>query len=168
MKASEFIGMKVLDKEANEVGKIADLVIQLKKCMVEKIIIATGGTLSKKYFAVVEGDLAEIGDYVQLKMDKESIDQIAKTDKLDDLMPIGTQYKDVVGKIVLSSDAMDIGKIEDLEIDPKGCLIHNVMVYTGGTFSKKHLMIADEDINNLGDYVILKLKNDEVKERIVD
>jgi sporulation protein YlmC with PRC-barrel domain len=168
MKASEFIGMKVLDKEANEVGKIADLVILLKKCMVDKIIIVTGGTLSKKYFAVVEGDLAEIGDFVQLKMDKESINQTAKTDKLDDLMPMGTQFKDVVGKIVLSSDAMEIGKIEDLEIDPKGCLIHNVMVYTGGTFSKKHLLIADEDISNLGDYVILKLKDDEIEERIVD
>jgi sporulation protein YlmC with PRC-barrel domain len=168
MKASEFIGMKVLDKEANEVGKIADLVIKLKKCMVEKIIIATGGTLSKKFFAVVEGDLAEIGDYVQLKLDNEAINQIAKADKLDDLMPIGTQFKDIVGKTVLSMDAMEIGKIEDLEIDPKGCLIHNVMVATGGTFSKKHLLISDEDIQNLGDYIILKLKNDEVEEKIVD
>ncbi|MGZ7109394.1 MAG: PRC-barrel domain-containing protein, partial [Methanobacterium sp.] len=67
MKASEFIGMKVLNKEANEVGKIADLAMNLKKCLVDKIIIVEGGTLSKKYFAVTQDDLAEIGDYVQLK-----------------------------------------------------------------------------------------------------
>jgi sporulation protein YlmC with PRC-barrel domain len=168
MNASEFIGMKVLDKEANDVGKIADLVIQLKKCMVDKIIIVTGGTLSKKYFAVVDEDLAEIGDYVQLKLDKESINQIAKADKLEDLMPLGTQFKDAVGKIVLSIDAMEVGKIQDLAIEPKGCLIHNVLIATGGTFTKKHLTISDEDISNLGDYMILKLKNDEIEERIVD
>jgi sporulation protein YlmC with PRC-barrel domain len=92
MKSSEFIGMKVLDKEANEVGNIA----------------------------------------------------------------------------VIGQKGMEIGKIDDMYIDPKGCLIHNVVISTGRTFNKKHLMISDEDIQDIGDYVILDLTKDQVEERIED
>jgi sporulation protein YlmC with PRC-barrel domain len=33
MKASEFIGMKVLDKEANEVGKVAEIAVIFKNVL---------------------------------------------------------------------------------------------------------------------------------------
>jgi sporulation protein YlmC with PRC-barrel domain len=168
MKASEFIGMKVLNKEAVEVGKIADLAMNLKECLVDKIIIVTGGTLNKKYFAVVENDLAEIGDYVQLKLDNKEVDEVTKVDKIDTLMNNEFHYKDLVGKPVISEDAMDVGKIEDMVIDPKKCLIHDIMVSTGGTFSKKHLMISDVDIEHIGDYVKLKLTKDILNQKISD
>ena len=48
-------------------------------------------------------------------------------------------------------------KLQIWQIDPKGCLIHNIVVTSGGTLNKKHLMISDEDINAMGDYLILKL-----------
>ncbi len=38
MKASEFIGLTVLDKEAEEVGKVVEMTIKLKKCLVENIL----------------------------------------------------------------------------------------------------------------------------------
>ncbi len=63
---------------------------------------------------------------------------------------------------------MEVGKITDMVIDPKGCLIHNIIVTTGGTLNKKHLMISDEDINAMGDYLILKLDQEQVKERMMD
>ena len=53
-------------------------------------------------------------------------------------------------------------------IDPKGCLIHNIIVTTGGTLNKKHLMISDDDINALGDYLIIKLDEEQVNERIME
>ena len=68
MKASEFIGTRVLDSEANEVGKVAELSLKLKNCLVENIFISTGGTLNKKYFSIFEEDIAEIGDFVQLNL----------------------------------------------------------------------------------------------------
>lgn len=40
MKASDFIGMRVLDGEAHEIGKVAELSIELKKCLVEYIFIS--------------------------------------------------------------------------------------------------------------------------------
>ncbi len=168
MKASEFIGMKVLNKEANEVGKIADLALDLKECLVDKIIIVEGGTLSKKYFAVTQEDLAEIGDYVQLKFDKEAMSQISKVDKIEDLMENDLHFRDYVGKPVISEDAMDIGKIGDMIIEPKECLINQVVVSTGGTFSKKNLLISDKDIKHIGDYVLLKISKENLEKKITD
>ena len=168
MKASEFIGMKVLNKEANDVGKIADLAINLKECHLDKIIIVEGGTLSKKYFAVTEDDLAEIGDYVQLKLGKDDMEAIEKMDKVEDLMGDESHFKDYVGKIVVSEDALNVGKIEDMVIEPKECLIHQVVVSTGGTFNKKQLIISDADINHIGDYVLLKINKEGLNEKTVD
>jgi sporulation protein YlmC with PRC-barrel domain len=168
MKASEFIGMKVLDKEANEIGKVAELAIVFKKCLVDKIFISIGSTLSKKYLVIVDEDIAEVGDYLQLKLDKTGIEDHVKVDKIDDFIGDGNRFKDFVGKIVLTKGGIEVGKVNDMMIDPKGCLIHNIMVTTGGTLSKKHLMISDEDINAIGDYIILKLEQEQVEERIID
>jgi len=168
MKASEFIGMKVLNQRAVEIGKIADLAMNLKECLVDQIIIVEGGTLNKKYYSITQNDLAEIGDYVQIKLDEEALNNISKTDKIEDLMGNEFHYKDLVGKTVLSEDAMTVGKIDDMIIEPKKCLIHEILVSTGGTFSKKHLKISDADIKHIGDYIVLKISKEELKEKIVD
>jgi len=151
MKASEFIGMKVLDKEANEVGKVAEIAVVFKKCLVDKIFISIGSALNKKYLVIVDEDIAEVGDYLQLKIDKEGIDEKVKVDKIEEFLNKGTRFKDFIGRTVLTINGMEVGKITDMVIDPKGCLIHNIIVTTGGTLNKKHLMISDEDINAMGE-----------------
>ncbi len=168
MKASKFIGMKVLDREAHEVGKVAEIGFELKKCMVDKIFISVGGALNKKYFAVDGDDLYSIGDYVQLKLDKDDIEQKIHLDKLKDFTPRGNHFNDIIGKVVLAQEGLEIGKISDMIIDPKGCLIHNIIISTGNAFSKKHLMISDNDIISIGDYIILKLTKEDVEAKIVD
>jgi sporulation protein YlmC with PRC-barrel domain len=168
MKASEFIGMEVIDKEANEVGKIAELAVTLKKCMVDKIFITTGSALSKRFFAIVEEDIAAVGDYVQLKLDRKALEEKVKVDKLEDLVSEDLRFKNMVGKVVLAQKGMEVGKIEDMVIDPKGCLIHNIIISTGGTFNKKHFMISDTDISEIGDYMILKLDKNQVEEMVMD
>jgi sporulation protein YlmC with PRC-barrel domain len=168
MKASEFIGMKVLDKEANEVGKVAEIAVVFKKCLVDKIFISIGSALNKKYLVIVEEDIAEVGDYLQLKIDKEGINEKVKVDKIEEFLNKGTRFKDFIGRTVLTINGMEVGKITDMVIDPKGCLIHNIIVTTGGTLNKKHLMISDEDINAMGDYMILKLDPEQVEDRVMD
>ena len=168
MKASEFIGMKVLDKEANEVGKVAEIAVVFKKCLVDKIFISIGSALNKKYLVIVEEDIAEVGDYLQLKIDKEGINEKVKVDKIEEFLNKGTRLKDFIGRTVLTINGMEVGKITDMVIDPKGCLIHNIIVTTGGTLNKKHLMISDEDINAMGDYMILKLDPEQVEDRVMD
>lgn len=168
MKASEFIGMKVLDSEANEVGKVAEIAILFKKCLLDKVFISIGSALNKKYLVVVDEDIAEVGDYLQLKLNKKEIDENVKVDKIEDFLGKGTKYKEFLGKTVLTKSGMDVGKISDMMIDPKGCLIHNIVVTTGGTFNKKHLMISDEDIEAMGDYLIIKLDQEQINDRIMD
>jgi sporulation protein YlmC with PRC-barrel domain len=168
MKVSEFIGMKVINIEAKEIGKIEDLAVAMKKCMVEQIFISTGSTLNKKYFAVKEDDIAAIGDYVQLKLDGSALENKIKVDKLDDLASKEVRFKNIAGKVVLAQGGMEVGKIDDMVIDPAGCLIHNVMIVTGGTFTRKHLMISNEDIAEIGDYLILTLSKEQVEQMAVD
>lgn len=166
MKASEFIGMKVLDKDANDIGKVAELSLKLKKCLVENIFISTGGTLNRKYFVIISEDIAKIGDYVQLNFSKTRVEGKDHFDKIEDIESQGSLFKDIVGKVVLAQKGVEVGKISDMYIDPQGCLIHNVIISTGRTFNKKFLLISDEDISAIGDYVILKLEQNEVKERV--
>ena len=113
MKANEFIGMKVLDKEANEVGKVAEIAVVFKKCLVDNIFISIGSALNKKYLVIVEEDIAEVGDYLQLKIDKEGIDEKVKVDKIEEFLNKGTRFKDFIGRTVLTINGMEVGKITD-------------------------------------------------------
>ena len=167
MKASEFVGMKVLDKEANEVGKVDEIAVVFGKCLVNKIFISAGSALNKKYLVIVNDDIAEVGDYLQLKLSKNEIEE-HKVDKIDDNLGNGTRFKDFIGKTVLTINGMEVGKVTDMAIDPKGCLIHNIIVTSGNALSKKNLMISNEDISAIGDYLILTLDHEQVNERMID
>jgi sporulation protein YlmC with PRC-barrel domain len=75
MNASEFVGMKVLDKEANEVGKVDEIAVVFGRCLVNRIFISVGSALNKKYLVIVNDDIAEVGDYLQLKLNKKEIEE---------------------------------------------------------------------------------------------
>jgi len=167
MKASEFIGMKVLDKEANEVGKVEEIAVEFGKCLINKIFISSGFTLNKKYLVIVNDEIAEVGDYLQLKLNKTEIEE-HKVDKIDENLGNGTRFKYFTGKTVLTINGMEVGKVTDMAIDPKGCLIHNIIVTSGNALNKKNLMISNENISAIGDYLILKLDQEQVKERVID
>jgi len=168
MKVSDFIGMKVIDIEAKEVGKVEDLAVTIKECLVEQIFISTGSALSKKFFAVKEDDVAAIGDYVQLKFNGETLENKVKVDKLDDLAPRESRFKNLEGKVVLAKEGMEIGKIQDMVINPSECLINNVIISMGGTFNRKQFLISSDDIAEIGDYMILKLSKEQIEQMAVD
>jgi sporulation protein YlmC with PRC-barrel domain len=54
-----------------------------------------------------------------------------KVDKIDDNLGNGTKFNDFTGKTVLTIKGMEVGKVTDMAIDPKGCLIHNIIVTSG-------------------------------------
>jgi sporulation protein YlmC with PRC-barrel domain len=162
MKASEFIGTMVINKQVKEVGKVAELSITLKKCLVDQVIIRSGSALKKTFFSVSSKEIAEIGDFMQLNLDDEDIKGKESSDKIEKLVKEGSLLKDFLGIKVLSADAMDVGTVADMIIDPKGCLIHNVLISTGSTFQKKELMISDENIEHIGDYVVLNINKDRI------
>lgn len=174
MRASEFIGMKVITKDAKDVGKVAELSIKLKNglvdmiFMVDTIFISIGSTLSKKYIAVAQDDILVVGDYVQLNVDVEDAAKRVKLDKIEDLSPMGSRFKDFVGKVVLTKEGIEVGKISDMILDTNGFLVPNVIVDTGKTFNKKKLVISDDDIDRVGDYILLQLEKEDIDQRILD
>ncbi|KAF5079792.1 PRC-barrel domain-containing protein [Methanobacterium aggregans] len=74
MKVSEFLGKKVLDKNAVELGKVSEMDVEPKKGLMETVIISTGEiAIRKNDLVVTSKDIAEVGDYVILNIDKQTI-----------------------------------------------------------------------------------------------
>ncbi len=67
MKAKTLMGIKVYDRDAIEIGKVADLEINTTSFAVEKIYIKSGLT---KQHEVTPQDVDRVGDSVILKVSK--------------------------------------------------------------------------------------------------
>jgi sporulation protein YlmC with PRC-barrel domain len=82
MKVSEFLGRKVLDKKAIEIGKVYDLDIQPKEGLITSITISTSEFgLNRKVVEVKTMDIDQVGDYVLLKVEKAELELQPESDK---------------------------------------------------------------------------------------
>lgn len=82
MKVSEFLGRKVLDKKAIEIGKVHDLDISPKEGLITSIIISTSEFgLTRKEIEVNTTNIDQVGDYVLLKVEKAELEVQPKSDK---------------------------------------------------------------------------------------
>jgi sporulation protein YlmC with PRC-barrel domain len=76
MKVSEFLGTKVLDKNAVEIGKVSDMYIDPINGIINIITISTGEFgIRKKDIEIKPDDISVLGDYLLLN--------IAKSDEID-------------------------------------------------------------------------------------
>lgn len=74
MKVTEFLGRRVVDKKAMEIGKISDLFIDPKESIITGIQISTGEFgLRKTDLFITSADIDEIGDYILLNVSKDEI-----------------------------------------------------------------------------------------------
>lgn len=167
MKATEFMGKTVIDKTGLEVGKVEDIIIKSKKCLIDRIIIVTGGMINKKYFSVVEKNIEGVGDYILLNLDKNEIEsQLAHEDK-NYLKKVETNFEDVQGKTVITKNGVELGTVEDIIIQPDKCLIENIIVKAKDDLGKKPFLVGEGEINDIKDYMVLNLELDEVEDRII-
>lgn len=75
MKVSDFIGSRVLDKKANEIGKISDLDVKPKEGVIEGMTVSTSDFgLTRKELEIKTTDIDEVGDYVLLKVEKAELE----------------------------------------------------------------------------------------------
>jgi sporulation protein YlmC with PRC-barrel domain len=75
MKVTEFLGKKVLDKNAMEIGKISDMEIDPLKGSINTVTISKGDiALKQKTFIVSVNDIGQVGDYVVLALSGEDAD----------------------------------------------------------------------------------------------
>lgn len=80
MKVSDFFGRRVLDKKANEIGKVADMVIKPKEGLITTIIISTSDFgLTRKDLEITTADIDEVGDYLLLNIEKAELEDKAKS-----------------------------------------------------------------------------------------
>ncbi|MBI5680554.1 MAG: PRC-barrel domain-containing protein [Methanobacterium sp.] len=81
MQVSEFLGKKVLDKNAVEIGKVSDVDLMPKEGVINSIMISTGELLRNKTFEIKSDDIAQIGDYLLLKLEEEEIEELIQEEK---------------------------------------------------------------------------------------
>ena len=72
MKTTEIIGKKVLDNNANEIGKVQEIDLELKSSSINKEIIVNSGELNirKEKYEVNPTDILTVGDYIILNISK--------------------------------------------------------------------------------------------------
>ncbi len=82
MKVTEFLGRRVVDKKAMEIGKISDLIIEPKESIITGIQISTGEFgLRRTDLFITPDDIDEIGDYILLKVSKDEIKGVTEKEK---------------------------------------------------------------------------------------
>jgi sporulation protein YlmC with PRC-barrel domain len=80
MKVSEFFGRRVLDKKANEIGKVVDMVIEPKEGLITSMIISTSDFgLTRKDLEIETSDIDEVGDYLLLNVEKAELELRAES-----------------------------------------------------------------------------------------
>lgn len=87
MKVTEFLGRKVLDKNAMEIGKVSDLELDPEKGVVNSIIISKGElSLKQRTFIVGMDNVSRVGDYVVLKIAADEAEE-APEDESNEVSP---------------------------------------------------------------------------------
>ncbi|MDI6724575.1 MAG: PRC-barrel domain-containing protein [Methanobacterium sp.] len=81
MQVSEFLGKKVLDKNAVEIGKVTDLDVMPKEGVINSITVSTGEMWRNKNFEFKPEDISQIGDYLLLNIELSSIEEIVEEEE---------------------------------------------------------------------------------------
>jgi sporulation protein YlmC with PRC-barrel domain len=77
MKVSEFLGTRVLDKNAVEIGKISDMYINPIEGRIKILTISTGEFgIRKKDIEINPDEIAVLGDYMILNIEKADLDVV--------------------------------------------------------------------------------------------
>lgn len=86
MKTSELIGKKVLDDNANEIGKIQDIDIELKENNISKVFISSNElSLRKDTLTITPDMISEVGDYLLLNVSKSEISKDTESKEVPDV-----------------------------------------------------------------------------------
>lgn len=75
MKVTDFLGKKVLDKNAMEIGKVSDMEIDPLNGLIKTVTISKSDiALKQKIFIVSVGDIDQVGDYMIVSISGTDLD----------------------------------------------------------------------------------------------
>ena len=72
MNTSEIIGKEVLDKDANKIGKVVDIELNMPKGTIDHLIVKVG--LTKKMF-IPMSNIEKAGDRIILNLTKDELER---------------------------------------------------------------------------------------------
>ncbi|MDD1775694.1 MAG: PRC-barrel domain-containing protein [Methanobacterium sp.] len=82
MKVTDFLGRRVVDNEAMEIGKVSDVIIEPKEAVITGIQISTGEFgLRKTDLFVTPAEIQEVGDYLLLNIKKNQVRGVKDSDE---------------------------------------------------------------------------------------
>jgi sporulation protein YlmC with PRC-barrel domain len=82
MKVTDFLGRRVVDNEAMEIGKVSDVIIEPKEAVITGIQISTGEFgLRKTDLFVTPAEIQEVGDYLLLNIKKSQVRGVKDSDE---------------------------------------------------------------------------------------
>lgn len=77
MRVTEFLGIRVVDNKAMEIGKVSEVIINPKEALLVEIHISTGEFgLRKKDLYITPPQIEEVGDYILLNISKADIPEV--------------------------------------------------------------------------------------------
>jgi sporulation protein YlmC with PRC-barrel domain len=76
------------------------------------------------------------------------------------------KVSEFLGRKVLDKKAIEIIKVSDLDMQPKEGIITDITISTSNfSINKQEIGIKTEDIDQVGDYILLKVENSELELR---
>lgn len=71
----KLVGKTVITSNGVELGNVEDLMIQPQECLMENLVVKAKSELGKKIFKIENNEIADIKDYLILKIDFDSIEE---------------------------------------------------------------------------------------------
>lgn len=157
MNVKDLLGKKIIDKNARDLAKLAEIDINIKTFSIEKIYGSIGNPLSKKYYDIHANAILAVGDYIQVNETSENLEENL-LDKLPDSEEKVIKVNNLIGKTVLDSEGNVAGKVTNVDIDlEKYEIVGIVISESSPSFGKpkNENIVNQNDITSIGDYIII-------------
>ena len=157
MNAKDILGKKIIDKQARDLAKLAEINLNTKTLEVTNIFGSVGNPLSKKYYDIPVSDIITVGDYIQVSRLIEDLES-SKLDKLPETEAGVVKLNNFLGKTILDTEGNVAGKMYDIEIDIDTHKILSIELSSSSTTfgkPKDQKTVKIEDISSIGDYILI-------------
>ena len=165
MNAKDLVGKKIIDKQARDLAKIAEITFNIKTFKIINLYGSTGNPLSKKYYEIPVNAILAVGDYIQIADTLEELsDKVL--DKIPEKEEQTAKVSNLMGKTMLDTEGNVVGKVSNVDIDFEkfeiNCLELTCSTSSfGKTITKK---IGQTDVSSIGDYIIINKDSVESEE----
>ncbi len=156
MRAKRIKGMKILDNNGVQIGKVSDLGIDCDEFKIKNILISTGGFFSKKYFTVYIEQIGKIDSHLHLKSSKVNQPHAVSFNELERDVTEDYFFKNFQYRVVKTNEEPVLGLIKDIIFDLKNDLTFDVVIEK----------LSLEDFSNVDILMTLKLDKNEIKKRL--